>query len=85
MFGETLKEWEDALLLKGEANVIGNMKRSLLKALEERFRPLSSTIKKKLTRINENASLFDLISSVYMVKDLSEFDALLDSKLPSRK
>ncbi|MCR5813997.1 MAG: Rpn family recombination-promoting nuclease/putative transposase [Desulfovibrio sp.] len=85
MFGETLKNWEDSLLLKGEANVIGDMKRSLLKALEERFMPISSAIKKKLNRVNENSSLFDLISSVYKVKDLSEFDALLDSKLPSHK
>ena len=34
---------------------------------------------------NENASLYELITCVNTVKDLSEFDALLDSKLASQK
>ena len=60
-------------------------KRALLQALGERFKPISRAIRKKLQNVNENDSLFELIASVNVVKDLQEFDALLDSKLPSHE
>ena len=72
-------------IAEGEANVISAMKRALLQTLGERFKPISRAIRKKLQSVNENASLFELIASVNVVKDLQEFDALLDSKLPSHE
>ena len=61
------------------------MKKSLLKSLQTRFKRTSKAIRQKLSDVNENASLYELITCVNTVKDLSEFDALLDSKLASQK
>ena len=101
MFGEALKEWEESLLRKGEkrgekrgekngiakneANVIADMKDLLLSMVRDRFEKVPKNTAAAIRGVNLRSTLKDLISAVYQVKDITAFNALLNSKLTSQE
>ena len=62
--------------------MIADMKDILFSLLRERFSHVSSTTAKAIRSLQQRSVLKDLIGAVYRVRDMADFNALLESKLP---
>ena len=83
--GKLAESWKQEGVLQGEANIYADFQTNLINILFEKFGELSPQISAKIKTILNAGDLTKLIGAAYRVNDISEFTALLDTKVDANK
>ncbi len=85
MFEETCGKLAESWKQEGIALTMADFHASLINILFEKFGGLSPTLSAKIKSILNAEDLTKLIGAAYRVNDISEFSALLDTKVDTNK